>query len=271
MDLFATLEKKQRFTYFNSGRENRFFLSHSALLNSLPSMRRFSRMTKPFDVIRANIVIRSVINKKKIDETYIFTARNFRREGELRHDGEIAIRKAVTEVQKDLPYLLLESGERIFVPILPKSLNTVYDTALIRFEDKPYKEVQGNDYDMLIIDPFDAYGIEILDSPFTNLICLRKVEGKGAFFDYDSLSIYFVDDQGRLENACCLFDRALPNRNTNHMLDRITPVVDAYYRDDREAMYKALVNNQLVSSRLIDKIKFDEERILFKIKTKVNK
>ena len=265
MDLYETLSKKQRHTGFNAGSEMRYFLDHSPFLAATPTFKKYSRAQKPFDIVRANIILRSILNKRKIDETYIAASRAYRRNGEIRHDDEAKVKEIVSEVKKELPCLTLEGGERIFVPILPKSLNQAYDRHPLRFEQKAYKTLLGNNYDMLVVDPFDAYGYKLFDSYFTNWILIREADGVGAFFDYDSLSIYFINSQGRLNATLALFDRGLKKRYTNHMLDRITPVVDAYFRDDREGMYRELVDNQLISSKLIYKIKSDEQLVLSKL------
>ncbi len=265
MDLYETLQKKQRFTGFNAGAENRFFLDHSSLLAATPTFKKYSRAQEPFDIVRANIILRSILNKRKIDDVYLSASRAFRKGGEIRHDDEAKIKEIVNEAKKGLPCLELESGEKIYVPILPKSLNQAYDTHLMRFEQKAYKALQGNNYDMLVVDPFDAYGYKLFDSYFTNWILIRAVGDCGAFFDYDSLSIYFINNQGRLNAKIALFDRGIKKRYTNHMMERITPVVDAYFRDDQEGLYRILVDNQLISSKLIFKIKSDEQKVFEKL------
>ena len=270
MDLFKTLEKKQKFTFFNSGAENRFFLAHSSILNTIPEFKTFSRAQTPYDIIRANIIIRSTLNKKAIEEAYVVTAREYRRGGELDGEGKKAVLQAVAEAKVGLPYL--EEGEkRIYVPTLPRSLNSIYDKNILRFEEKPSKPLLKHGHEALFIDPFDAYGWRLFDSYFTNLILVRQVGNTAAFFDYDSLSIYIVNYEGRLDAKISLFDRKIGKRNTNHMMERIIPVVDAYFRDDREALMQYLVQNQLVSSSLIYRINLDEKKHFSKLERSYEK
>ena len=272
MDLYQTLAKKQqRFTGFNAGEENRFFIDHSSLLSGTPTFKQFARSQRPFDIVRSNIIIRSILNKRQLDEAYATVSRNYRKDGEIRHDDEAAIKEVMTEVKKSLPSLTLEGGEKIYVPILPRSLNRVYDLHILRFEEKAYKTLLGNNYDMLVIDPFDTYGYKLFDSYFTNWILVRESDGVGAFFDYDSLSIYFINSQGRLDAQIALFDRGIKKRYTNHMMERIKKVIDAYFRDDREQLYKELVDNKLISSKLISKIKADEEKTLSGLQKRISK
>lgn len=270
MKLFETLEKKQQFTDFDAGAENRFFISRSATLNSSETFHNLSRAQKPFDIIRANIVIRAFLNKKKLEEVYHATSRIYRKNGKINPEGEIAIRKAMDEVKVSLPYLKV-GHEYIYVPVLSKSLNLIYDKDILRFEEKPVRTLLGAGFETVLVDPFDTYGWKIFDSYFTNLIKVKEVRGTAAFFDYDSLSIYIVNSQGRLDVKISLFDRALGKHSTNHMMERVLPVVDAYFRDDREGLMKKLVENQLISSSLIYKISSDEKKLFSNIERQIEK
>ena len=166
----------------------------------------------------------------------------------------------------ELPCLDLDDGTKIYIPMLSVSLNDLYAIHPEKLERAPYLTLlKDKRCESLLIDPFDTYGAALFDSTFTNWILIRKSAQFSAFFDYDSLSIYFINYQGRLDAKVCLFDRGLKRRNTNHMLERITPVVDAYFRDDRNGMTKALVDNQLISSKLIYKIQSDENKYFSKI------
>jgi hypothetical protein len=53
-----------------------------------------------------------------------------------------------------------------------------------------------------------------------------------------------------------------------YMLKRLFPVVDAYYANDRETMIKALVDNKLISSKEIYKIKSDDSKFLASLNRK---
>ncbi|MCR5348838.1 MAG: hypothetical protein K6E59_04445 [Bacilli bacterium] len=267
MNLFDTMERKQKFTFFNSGAENRFFLSTSRVLTGFTMYKGMAKAQKPFDIIRANIVIRSLANKKTLDEVYLTTVRNFRKNGELRHDGEVAVKKAIAFAKQGMPFLEI-GEEKVFVPTYPKSLNRIYDKDILKLEEKPFKPMLGNGSEALCIDPFDTYGWKLFDSYFTNLILVRQAGKTAAFFDYDSLTIYFVNYQGRLDAQICLFDRRIGKRNTNHMMERITPVVDAYFRDDRDALLQNLVQNQLISGSLVYRLSSDEKKHFARIERK---
>ena len=259
MGLFETLERKQKLTFFDGGAENRYFLARARILSTTMNFKTYARVSKPFDIIRANIILRAMENKRTIDQAYREAMRLHRHDEELTEEEKQEIIDAVEEAKKDLPYLQL-GEERIFVPILPRSLNAIYDNNILALQEGPFKVLLGDRYEPLTIDPFDAYGYRLYDSYFTNLILVKAVGETAAFFDYDSLTIYFIGNQGRLDGSIALFDRRIGKRNTNHMMERIVPVVDAFFRDDRDGLMQTLVEKQLISSSLIYKIQSDERK-----------
>ena len=270
MDLFETLKRKQRFTEFNSSRENRFFLDNLGMLQKVPMFSRFVKAEEPFDIIRANIIIRAIKNKERLEKAYLALAKPLKKADTI-SEGDLSPDK-LEKIREDLPFFG-EGEDRIFVPILPRAVNRIYAGDMWKLEEKPYRSLLGkNVYESLVCDPFDTYGTDVYDSPFCNLIPLGKSPKTAAFYSFDSFSVYFIDrKQGRLEVELCLFDKYLKPRYLNHILERLDPVVQAYLRDDKESMMKALVENQLVSSRLISKNISDEKALFAKFDKKANK
>ena len=270
MELFETLKKKQRFTEWNSSRENRFFLDNVGMLQKVPMFSHFVKAEEPFDIIRANIIIRAIKNKERMEKAYLGLAKPLRKAETLK-EGDLSMEK-LEEIRKDLPCFGKEE-ERIFIPILPRTVNRIYAGDMWKLEEKPYSSLLGkNVYESLVCDPFDTYGTDVYDSGFTNLIPLGKSPTTAAFYSFDSFSVYFVDrKQGRLEVELCLFDKYLKPRYLNHILERLEPVVAAYLNDDKEGMMKALVENQLVSGRLIAKNISDEKALFAKFAQKASK
>ena len=261
MDLFATLEKKQKRTgAFNAGMETRFYLDHFSLLNTIPNYKWYYRAQKPFDILRANIILRGLLNKKILDDAFQNAARPYHGHMDsLTPTEEANILMAVNEAKQSLDSFVFKNTT-IYIPVLPRSFNEIYDKDVLSLDEKPFKALRGRGMQAVAIDPFDAYGYEVFDSDFTNLILIKKTPRSAAFFDYDASNVYFVNEQGRCDATLCLFDRYLGKRNTNHMMERIIPVVDAYYRDDEEEFRTLLVQNQLISSRLMYKISSDDSK-----------
>lgn len=257
MDLFATLQSEQRGTPFQRSEEMRFFLTYSGVLLDYPSLARFAKATQPFDVIRANILIRSLHNKTEIEEEFIRAIKEARKKQD-QDPISVAVEKT-REFAKRLPYMV-DGARRIYVPILSRSINEVYDRSLSKLLEENYKLLLTT-FNPLIIDTFDVYGNQIYDSYFTKLILIAEDEKIKAFYDYDSFSLYFVNAQGRLENQICLFDKGIVRRNTNHMVERLLPVAKAYLAFDKKEMIHWLVENKLISSTIINKINSKETNL----------
>lgn len=58
-----------------------------------------------------------------------------------------------------------------------------------------------------------------------------------------------------LDAKICLFDKYLSHQTLTHLTKRIEAVVDAYFANDRELMIQELLENELISKTLADKVK----------------
>ena len=75
---------------------------------------------------------------------------------------------------------------------------------------------------------------------------------EAAYFHYDTNTIYFVNDQGRLDRRIILFDRYLKSITTSHMLEKIQPVVEAYFNHDKEAFLDNLYKGKFISYKMLN-------------------
>lgn len=250
MGLFETLEKKQIDTGFQKCAEMRFFLDNSSMLNDSDHFSIFKKASDSFDIVRANLIIRAIQNKKEIETSYIKIVKSDTLKGNSPDPNSPSIKVAMSAVEKALPYYL-SKGQKIYIPIFSNSVNEIYLNSLEKLLIPPYKYLRKN-YDAVAVDPFDYYGSEIYDSYFTRLICIDKRNQYSAYYDYDACRVYFVNPQGRLDAKICLFDVYLRNPSTNHMLERLKEIVEAYYLSDIKVLSEILVEKKLISSTLIN-------------------
>ena len=251
MDLFEKLRAKRLYNPFNMSEEMRYYLENVSKLSGFDAFKPLVKASRSFDVIRANVILRGLSNKETLESAY---RKAIRKEGG-QQDPSVVKAMYESELAK-LPYYEAD-GERIWMPFFPRSLNSVYGGDPAKLEDHPYKMLLRN-YRYATVDPFDYYGPDLFDSLFTKLIKVASHKGNRAYFDYDSYEVYFVNEQGRLDADLVLFDRYIGRPSYNHMLDRIEGAVEAYYKDDKKAFIKSLVDNKLISSSLIYKITYDE-------------
>ncbi len=260
MDLFLTLEKKQRKQNYQQCSEMKFFLENVSILNEAELFNIYKKASKPFDVVRANLIIRAIQNKDYIERSYLKIVKSDTLKGNEPDPNSPKIKDALELVFKSLPYYLLNK-EKIYIPIFSKTVNEIYTSSLNKLLKKPYRSLMKN-FDAACVDPFDYYGSSIFNSYFTRLILLKKKGVYSSYYDYDSSSIYFVNGQGRLDASLCLFDVYLQNPSTNHMLGRLAGVVDAYYENNKDKMSKNLVENKLISRRIYNLIKSGDNEII---------
>lgn len=251
MDFFTLAKKKQRATPFNKSSEMRFFMDNNIILREVPTFSRYAKGGSTFDVIRANIIIRALINKTAIEKAYFKLTEGGVLKKDYTFEDRSKIMKEVAKSIEGLPYFE-EKGKKIYVPIFSRSLNRIYSEEFNRLEERPYKDLI-DDFEAVSCDPFDTYGDELYNSLFTRLIQLKKTEKGSAYYDYDAWSIYFVNSAGRLEVSLNLFDRDLMRPAPNHMIDKLIPVVDAYYNEKPDEFFHELVKNRLISSSLVAK------------------
>ena len=248
-DYIASKAKRRK--GFEKSEEFRFFLENRHLLNRIPRFINFYDLdSDPFEIMRANIILQAYLNKAKMEEeinslnTYIVSNKK----------NHAQFVKSFHEIVSELPYYQ-EDKDKIFIPFFTRSLNQIYFEEPEKLLTYPYNGLMENFKDT-VIDPFDTYGSELYNSHFSRLVKIKKDDKETAFFHYDTNTIYFVNEQGRLDASIVLFDRYIRHPNYAHMLERIKPVVDAYFAFDREAFINALYNNGFISSHLLHLIRF---------------
>ena len=231
---------------FEQSEEFSFFIENRHVLTRLPKfINLYDYSNNPFQVMRANVVLHSCINKSKIEEAVhsLVNSSDYERE---------AFIKAISE----LPSYQIEN-DKIYIPFFTRSLNEVYINEPEKLLSKPYEGLIDN-FDDTIIDPFDTYGNELYNSGFSNLIKVCSSDNEIAYFHHATNTIYFVNEQGRLDASIVLFDRRLYHPNYENILERIKPVIDAYFAFDREGMIDALHDNGFISGHLLHLIRFHD-------------
>ena len=234
--LFSYIAKKgKRRKAFAKSEEYRFFIENRHQLIKLPQFIHFYEVdNNPFMVMRANIILHSIANKRSIEEAI----------------------KSSKDINKDLPYYE-ENSNKIYIPFFSRDLNQIYANEPEKLLTSSY-EFLKEDFVGTLVDPFDTYGSEIYNSSFSHLVKVTSVDKESAYFHYDTNTIYFINEQGRLDASIVLFDRYMRHPDCSNLLERIKPVVDAYFAFDREGLIDALYNNGLISSRLLRLIRFHD-------------
>ncbi|NLN80213.1 MAG: hypothetical protein GX132_02280 [Erysipelotrichia bacterium] len=255
MKVFETLTKKQKNKNFKSSKEYRFFTKNRLMLDAFPMYRFLSSARRDFDVIRANVIIRSLINKKKIEEA-VFLALSTKKTFKEK-EGSAFLIKFIREKIVNLPFAVV-NNMRVYVPIFNLTINKIYSEDFEKLLVEPYSHLLHK-FETLVLDPFENYHFALYESLFTNFIKIYEDELLIALFHYDFQTIYFVNKQGRLQTKIALFDKFIKRPDFHHLLSRLEPVVKAYVNFDKKGLLNALVEQELISSRLIERLRRKEQ------------
>lgn len=250
MNTFEYLDYKKKYRpSYKKSDEYRYFIENKVILNKIP---RFSYLgdlnENEFDVIRANIIIQSFLNKSIIEKEIV----NLSLYQADINATKLKLMNSLRELMVDQPYYQ-ENKNKIYIPFFSRALNALYSREPVKLLDAPYSDLKNTFVDS-VIDPFDTYGAELYNSTFTRLLKIGTNGKEIAFFHYDFNTLYFVNNQGRLDNKIVLFDKYMKRPNYNHMIERIKPVVEAYFANDCNEMLNALHDNGLISSRMLYQI-----------------
>ena len=243
MNLFELLEHKQKYRRpFSSGEEFRYFIERRHLLGSF---KRFAHLydseENEFDIMRANIFLQGLENKQLFEAEIV----NINSHGPMDHSAFV---ETLKERTIDKPYYEL-NGVKIYIPFLSSAINDIYVSEPEKLLSLPYSELI-NDFENATVDPFDTYGAELYNSYFTSLVRISSRDKMTTFFHYDTNTLYFVNDQGRLDAKLVLFDKYIKKPVTTHMIERIIPVAEAYYDNDRLRMIIALRDSKFISMQM---------------------
>ena len=259
MHLYDTLIKYQKGIDFHKSRDYEFYNEHKHLFNSIEMYKSLIDVKNEFDVIRANIIIQALINKKKIEEVVLYAYKK----SFMKTEDALSF---VEEHIKDLPFLN-ENNLKIYIPIFPRSINTYYCNQFGKLLCEPYNKLLDK-FDTSCVDLFEMYNFELYDSLFTKLITIYKDDDVMVTYHFDFRTIYIINNQGRLDAQIALFDKYLKKPNYDHVIERIKPVIDRYINDDKEGMLNTLAEKRLVSEKLINKIKHNDFKYEKKLERK---
>lgn len=250
--LFRIFDNTHKRKVLKASSEYKFFVQNYRLFDQASDLQTFADYEgDEFKLIKANIVLQGLINKNAFEEA-------IKRLGIPAYDQKTCNLK-LAELTVDLPYFT-EGHRKIYIPFFSRALNEIYLDQGQKLLIEPYhaliKEFAGS-----IIDGFETYNYELFNSQFTRLIALDGHDNTSrAFYHFDFHTLYFINDQGRLDNRVPLFDRQLKKPQTDHIIDRLAPVVEAYYSNDRQVFLNSLLTQKLISFTLFNKLRKGKRR-----------
>ena len=259
MNLFDTLALYQKGVKVTRSEYYYFFVQNRHLLNGIEMYRFLLDPKDIFDIIRANIIIQAIKNKRVIEEAIVSSYK----ESSLNTE---AARIAVQSSLIDLPYVL-EGTSKFYVPIFSRAVNAFYNAEFGKVLKEPYAKLMSK-YHTSCVDLFDMYNFALYDSLFTKLVTVMKSDDVVAMYHFDFKTMFIINSQGRCDAKICIFDKYLKNPTTDHIIDRLKVVAQKYIDDDKDGFLKALLENKLISEKLIFKIKHQDFKAARKVERK---
>ena len=254
MDIYGELSlRAKKRKSFESTVEFKFYNENKHLLDKLNKFPIVNEsVNDDFNIIRINILLKSLLNKLAI-ETEVNSLGEYIQSGEKVEQSKFI--QTIRDKTLELPYFN-DNKNKIFIPTFSRAINYIYSREPYKLLEYPYNELILNFKDSMI-DPFDVYGYEIYNSYFTRLVEVGVSQDKkeACFFHYDTNTLYFVNDQGRLDKKLVLFDKYIKRPNTSHMLERIKPVVEAYFNYDKEEFIASLIKGKFISNKMLSIIR----------------
>mgnify|MGYP003571367228 CR=1 FL=1 len=245
--VFKYLEKYRNKNFFKNSKENKFFQRYKGLLTMNPNFLTYLEIDNNFDVIKANIIIKSIINKEELDSVFEKTLADFEENQNLE-----SFSKHYEECIKDLNYIHVEDA-KIYIPFFNTQTNLVYYKDFNKMQDYPYLQLRKK-FDSFIINPFQTYNISLFDSKFVNLIRVGETESCVAYFHPELYEILIINNQGSIDNIIYLFDKFIKNPNKENILERIKPLVEAYFNNEMNDFIDILYKNNFISKIVFSKI-----------------
>lgn len=223
--------------------EKRLYDDHLDFFSTYGFLSNYNSMTNSFELIKAAVIIQSIMNKNKIE-----------RETELYTDIELNKQSRNVVIHSRLPYFEYE-GTKIYVPFFTREFNIHYDTELDSLTRSPFITLQ-DDFESSVVDPFDTYGFNVFDSNFTRLIKIDEYEDEhvAVFYHIGFETIYVINNQGGCDVRIPIFDSDLKKRNHYDLFKRVSRLMKYYFDDDRKGFIESLKNEELISEHLYEEI-----------------
>ena len=237
-------KQSKEFDFYKSSQYT-FYLKNRKEMKGFLVQPNISSSSKIFDIICKNAVISAILNKKVLDNIckdlfssiYLTSKLTFEEFLKYYHARIVDLKRF-----KSL-------DKQIYIPIYTHVLNDIYLNNPLELLKQPYSEVVDNlkgNY----IDMFTTYNYQLFDSTFTKLIKIKEYKNGVSFYDFDSATIFFINDQGKLDYYLPVFDKWMVKFNTSRLMNRLTSVCDCFYEGTKESLINELYATALISEKM---------------------
>lgn len=243
--IFNTLFNQRNKEFLLKSNEYKFYIENKSILSSNKYFEKYDEISNDFDVIKANIIIRALLNKNYFD--LILTEEKNKNYIDQEYAKEVLKERLI-----ELPYIKY-NNLNIYIPFFNRQTNEIYSNEFEKMNDLPYSDISIN-YDEFIIDPFETYSFDLFDSTFSELVKIEEDNSSAAFFHYELNCIFIINKQGSLDCEIHLFDKHIDHPQFGEILERIIPLIHAYYSNNMMDFVYLLLKNNFISYLVFRKI-----------------
>lgn len=230
MKIYDLLINNRRPHLIAPSREFLYFQEHESVLSLLPETIPFIDPKDGFSMICMNILIDSILNYQRLVAIW-------EKNEDVRASSLVQPLFTFNDVPIYCP-LFSVSNNYLIANNMGRNLTISHDA----------------------IDLFETYHYALFESNLTSLVLVGEDGHTRAYYHYDFHTIYLINDQGRLDRRICLFDKHIKKPDFRNILERIEPVIKAYYANDQMAFINALLHEKLISQKIYNRYMNDLKR-----------
>lgn len=255
--IFQTFLEKKRFFRTKDGI---LFQHYKRRLLDLPQYAHLFYGQSLFDILRAVVIIKGLLQKEAIEQYLKSKATlSIQQHGRIKHHD---VRDQFLQEVTFASSFIDNEGQPIILPFFNRAMNYIYQKEPDKLYDYPYNRLI-DDFSTSMIDGFENYNWRIFQSNFVNLMMLDVSDRTAkAFYQPDAQVVLIINSQGRLDVKISLFDRFIKKPNLNHLLSRLNLAIQPYFDNNRDELINRLGNQGLLSLRYINEIR-DKANIPF--------
>ncbi len=243
--VFKVLEKNKNNKIINKSDEVKFYDTYCEILYD-NNFSKYTEINNCFDIVKSNIIIRSILNKNTMDKII--------KEEMTNHDFNTIeeIQNNIINKIYNLPYMKYQDF-KIYIPFFNIYTNNIYSNEFFKLKEEPYKDLMKN-YVSFLLDPFETYKLNLFESNFTELIKIYSDNTSSAYYHFNLRVIFIINDQGYIDNIIHIFDKHMKYVNTTNIIERIKPAIRAYYKNDIAGFIYSLNEEKLISHKVFRKL-----------------
>ncbi len=245
-NIYSILNKYKNNRIINKSNEFSFYNKYCEILYDNVNFKKYTEINNLFDLIKANIIIRSLLNKNYIDKCIKteFSNKKFNTKEEI-----------ICNINNKINNLIYMdyNSYKIYIPLFNLETNNIYVNYIEKMNVNPYDKL-FNKFEYFLINSFEVYKLNLYESRFCELVKIIEDDTSVAYYHYELRTIFIINNQGYLDNIISIFDKNMKNINNDNIIERIKMVMLKYFEGDLSGFIYSLYEEKLISNKVFRKL-----------------